>query len=304
MRMSQNDEIVRICNEEYSKIIDYDNIVGLANGVKVVGGKNTGEKCIAIFVKEKLPTSALDPSKIIPKTINGIPTDVVQVGEIKALGLTQRIRPAMGGYSVGVVGITAGTIGCAAFNGYGLGTQHYILSNNHVLADENRAPLGSPIVQPGPIDGGVIPGDIIGNLADFEPIRFISTTRIPINIVDCAIALCPNENISSEIMWQGYINGITSPVVGLAVKKTGRTTGFTIGNILYTNATVIVGYDTGDALFVNQIITNNMSMGGDSGSLLLDKENNAVGLLFAGSSEFTVYNPIKNVLRVLNVNLA
>ena len=301
--MSQYNEIVRICNQEYSKIIDYDNIIGVANGTKVVGIKNTGEKCIAVFVKEKLPISSLDPSKIIPRTINGIPTDVVQVGEIKALGLTQRIRPVMGGYSVGVVGIKSGTIGCTAFNGYGLGTQHYILSNNHVLADENRAPLGSPVVQPSTIDGGVIPGDIIGNLIDFEPIRFISMLRTPINYVDCAVALCQNEKMSSELMWQGYIYGITNPVAGLSVKKTGRTTGFTIGNIRYTNATIVVGYDTGNALFVNQIITNNMSMGGDSGSLLLDKENNAVGLLFAGSSDITVYNPIINVLRVLNINL-
>jgi hypothetical protein len=302
--MSQNDEIIRICNQEYSKIIDYDNIVGLANGTKVVGGKNTSEKCIAVFVKEKLPIGVLDPSKKIPKTINGIPTDVVQVGEIKAIGLTQRIRPAIGGYSVGVIGITAGTIGCAAFNGYGLETQHYILSNNHVLADENRAPLGSPILQPGPYDGGVIPEDIIGNLVDYEPIRFISMLRAPINFVDCAIALCPNENISPEIMWQGYINGITNPAIDLAVKKTGRTTGVTLGNIKYTNATVIVSYDTGNALFVNQIITNNMATGGDSGSLLLDKENNAVGLLFAGSSEVTVYNPINRVLATLKINLA
>jgi len=65
---------------------------------------------------------------------------------------------------------------------------------------------------------------------------------------------------------------------------------------------VQVGYGGGrTALFTNQILTTNMSKGGDSGSLLVDGEGNkAVGLLFAGSDEVTIHNPIgfvKDALR-------
>ena len=45
------------------------------------------------------------------------------------------------------------------------------------------------------------------------------------------------------------------------------------------------------------------SKAGDSGSLVLDEENRAVGLLFAGSEEFTVINPIKTVLDKLGFDL-
>ena len=58
------------------------------------------------------------------------------------------------------------------------------------------------------------------------------------------------------------------------------------------------------ATFEEQIITTPMSNGGDSGSLLVAKDTSqAVGLLFAGSSQTTVHNPIKTVLSSLNVDL-
>ena len=43
------------------------------------------------------------------------------------------------------------------------------------------------------------------------------------------------------------------------------------------------------------------SAGGDSGSLVLDMRRNAIGLLFAGSSQVTILNPINAVLGSLQV---
>ena len=57
------------------------------------------------------------------------------------------------------------------------------------------------------------------------------------------------------------------------------------------------------ALFRNQILTTNISQGGDSGSLVLDMKKRAVGLLFAGSEAVTVLNPISEVLKLLDVQL-
>jgi len=47
------------------------------------------------------------------------------------------------------------------------------------------------------------------------------------------------------------------------------------------------------------------SDGGDSGSLILDMERRAVGLLFAGADDANVTwaNPIRRVLRALRVRL-
>ena len=44
-----------------------------------------------------------------------------------------------------------------------------------------------------------------------------------------------------------------------------------------------------------------MSQGGDSGSLVTDSKNRAVGLLFAGSDVVTISNPIPAVLKSLDV---
>lgn len=71
----------------------------------------------------------------------------------------------------------------------------------------------------------------------------------------------------------------------MLVKKVARTTNLTVGRITAINATVDVGYGGGQvARFTDQIVTTNISAGGDSDSLVVTLDNIAVGLLFAGSS--------------------
>src|SRR3989449_10313618 len=80
---------------------------------------------------------------------------------------TRRIRPAPGGVSIGHIQITAGTLGVLARpNG-----RPVILSNNHVLANQNAGRVGDPILQPGPADGGRLQATI-ARLLDFVPIPF------------------------------------------------------------------------------------------------------------------------------------
>ena len=58
------------------------------------------------------------------------------------------------------------------------------------------------------------------------------------------------------------------------------------------------------ARFTGQVITDGMSQGGDSGSLVVDAtEARAVGLLFAGSDLATIFTPIDVVLTALNITL-
>jgi hypothetical protein len=93
--------------------------------------------------------------------------------------------------------------------------------------------------------------------------------------------------------------------------KYGRTTGLTKGRVDAINATVDVGYSTGVARFTGQIIIRpgSFSAGGDSGSLIVSNERGSekkkpVGLLFAGSSFFTVANPIGLVLEAFDPDIA
>jgi len=89
----------------------------------------------------------------------------------------------------------------------------------------------------------------------------------------------------------------------MQVFKSGRTSGVTEGVITQVDVEVNVKYDTRVARYTNQIMISPCSKPGDSGSLILDFQRNAVGLLFSGSDQVTVASPIRAVLAALNVEL-
>ena len=117
------------------------------------------------------------------------------------------------------------------------------------------------------------------------------------NLVDCAVAKPFPRLVSPEIVEIGYVNGVETMKPGLNVQKSGRTTGLTRGEIktIATTLRVQMAPDT-YAIFTDQAVADLQSAGGDSGSLVLDEENNAVGLLFAGSDKYTIINQINYVL--------
>ena len=152
--------------------------------------------------------------------------------------------------------------------------------------------------------------NIIAHLSDYVPIVFCDfyPDCLPneVNVVDAAIAVSSTELIGNATPCGGYgrPKSITvQPSVGMDVKKYGRTTGLTTGRISSINATVDVQYESGVARFVNQIIIGpsiTFSAAGDSGSLIVVNggmdDRKPVGLLFAGSSLYTIANPINAVL--------
>ncbi len=189
------------------------------------------------------------------------------------------------------------------------GTTQYILSNNHILARQDQATPGEDISQPGLIDNGCRPATIV---ADF-------TRAVKLgNNVDCAIAQVKPGTMDST----GFIQGIgtissvvKAPSVGLAVEKSGRTTGTTTGTIGSIHTSVNVQYQIrcGQGKkyvisYTNQVIINSSSFsaGGDSGSLIVSNNSchQPVALLFAGSSSTTIGNPIGEVLSKLGGGLS
>ena len=261
-------------------LLGKENVVGVGVGLKIKGGEPTATPSVMVLVSQKMPTDLLASSDTIPKTVDGKPTDVLEVGhlfaggsqqlmetqEVDALTLATRIRPARPGFSVGHFKITAGTIGAGAYDLSplpGIPPRYYILSNNHVLANSNNANVGDPILQPGPFDGGTAPADVIGRLARFVPIKFDGTC----NYVDAAVAEVPFHLIDRDIYWNGYpATAAKAAAIGMIVKKTGRTTNFTSGRVTALAATVNVNYGGGQvAKFCNQVITTNMSAGGEIG---------------------------------------
>ncbi len=316
-------------------LMNKKNVVATGIGYKTVNGKLTSDLAIVCSVESKISKDKLKSNDIIPLSIQDIPTDVNQTGLIRAFREpTYRMRPAHGGCSIGHYQTTAGTLGCLVKRDGEL----YILSNNHVIANSNSALIGDIILQPGPYDGGSFSQDQIAVLSKFVPIifeeengntscrltntivtwlNFISglmgrKTRIRAykiqnseNKTDCAIAKPFNQaDVTTDILQIGTISGYSNAELGLAVKKSGRTTGFTDGLIGQVDVTSRVSYGTNKtALFTDQLLAGAMSQGGDSGSAVLDHNNNIVGLLFAGSESTTLINRITNVFNELGVEL-
>jgi hypothetical protein len=225
-------------------------------------------------------------------------------------GANHRVRNQHFGVSGGNVNdhssafCCSGTLGSLVTNG---GTQ-YILSNNHVLARSDQAVAGEDISQPGLIDTSCQPTTIV---ADF-------TGAVPLGSnVDAAVAQLRSGTMDST----GFIEDIgvpssttVNPSVGLAVAKSGRTTGFTTGTVGSINTSVNVQYQKGcnsgkkfTVSYTNQVVINSttFSAGGDSGSLIVtnNASHNPVALLYAGSSSTTIGNPIGEVLTKLSNTL-
>ena len=281
------------------------NIVGVGYGTKTtVGATVEGQIAVRVYVRTKMTLASVPIDQQIPADINGTPTDVVTVGDITAYA---HAWPVGCGVSVGHKSITAGTLGCLVQkNG---DSAKYILSNNHVLANANTATIGDEILQPGPLDGGVLmgtPNDIIAHLTDFESLILATPGSPPSptpNLYDAAIAVVDiTGNVAPDIL---KIGRATAPVMTASlyqsVRKYGRTTLHTVGVITDISASIRVGYGTQVADFDDQIAIigagGPFSGGGDSGSLIVDAVSlRPVGLLFAGGASTTFANPIDVVL--------
>ena len=126
------------------------------------------------------------------------------------------------------------------------------------------------------------------------------------NLVDAAIARpLSDDDVKTEILEIGVPNGSREATLGTPVKKSGRTTGFTTGEIIQIDVTAQIDYGQGrTAVFEDQLMAGAMSKGGDSGSAVLDEDDFVVGLLFAGSDTTTIMNPIQFVLDALSVEIA
>lgn len=198
-----------------------------------------------------------------------------------------------------------------------------MLSNNHVLANSNRATAGDPILQPGRHDRGLEPADVVGHLYDFVPLL----DQGQINEVDCAVAtIAPGIRRDSTPLSSPAMQRAVRPSSVLIdiedeteIIKSGRTTGVTVGKVRATEVdNVIIDYGTPQrpmlCRFDNQISGYSahaaFAKRGDSGSIVTTFNGEAVGLVFAVSENggpsgvgLTYMNPFHRVLDALDAEL-
>jgi hypothetical protein len=198
-----------------------------------------------------------------------------------------RHRPLLIGSSVGHYEITAGTLGCFVRLKDG---RTGILSNNHVLANENHAARGDPIIQPGRYDGGRDPRDAVATLAAYVRLR-----RSAVNDLDCALGALVDDVDSqlAALKGSGQLRGLADDVPeDTVLEKLGRTTGRTRGRVTSLELDgLIVSYDIGNLRFagvteIEGVGRRAFSAGGDSGSVIYARDGKlALALLFAGSEQ-------------------
>ena len=296
---------------------DHPEIVLLAPRLKLDDyGMPTGEAVIVIGVDSRksfqlsrkrqevapLPARlAVIAGENLQPTGENVEVVVEEHRGIVADSLTDRVRPCSGGYSVGHFRGTGGTLGGVVR--LADGSWCGLLSCSHVLAALFLGTRGDDIYQPGRADGGTS-RDVIGLLENWIPLKFDGTA----NEVDCAVAraLTPCEqSVARHVYGIGTPTKVAEAAVGQAIRKCGKATGLTRGQVSSDNATVVVSYSMGlEALFVGQLEYSLMAMPGDSGSLLWDGGSLTVVGIHIGSNNGKCYgNRISKVLTALSVSL-
>ncbi len=206
-----------------------------------------------------------------------------------------------------------------------------ILSNNHVLGLSDAATVGQEVTQPGVIETNCSLAGTI-NVATVTNILSLQTQPIPAFPVDVTTAQITSGQVdlSGGILELGALNGSNVPqpappvagsgittAVGKLLAKSGRTTGLTCATVESIDLTgQVVGYSEGCATgtsftvtYNDEIEVANMSNGqnfigdGDSGSLAVDAATaEPVALMFAGSENSAIGNPVADVLNALHTS--
>ena len=333
---SARESLVRV-REAHSlhahSLLQIPGVIAVSIGRKVKGGVRTDRLAVRVSVQVKRPLTLVPPEQRIPTELTSeggalVETDVDEM-EMPSAPLPRMLRtdssaaaqpgagklelrlyrrPVLGGLSASSIRFSIGTIAIPVCDSSQPGIL-YLLSNNHVFAFLNAGRVGDAILQPAPEDGGTYPASIIARLTRWIPLQLgIGST----NTVDAALAYVPTGYALPTVTWVGQPTQ-TRPAsdvhVGDLVRKVGRTTGLTSGEIIGIAASVkvnyaLAGFGNKQTTLVDQILTSPMAGYGDSGSLLLDTSNYAVGMLAAGSRTATVFNYFQNVATALNVTLA
>lgn len=263
-------------------LLSFPSASGVALSLRYRDGEIVAdEPCLTFFVAEKLPGDLLG-NRAIPGEIAGIPTDVVESGKPDLHvppGHAQgtRLRPLQPGGSICHMQLSSGTLGCFVEDAAGT---TYVLSCAHVLCDHTWH-TGDSIVQPGPRYGGATPADTIAHLDRWLPLLSGPSQA------DAAIAaIAPGTKLTAAIRYIGVRPSGTRTLtgVGMLVQKSGDATGLTHGITTGIHATIgPYGVNGVNGIyFTDTIVTSAMSLPGDSGSLLMDYQGQAIGLLFGG----------------------
>ena len=313
-------------------LIDYKNkiekkylnkgITGIDVGYKITNGKVTDQIAVRFHVPKKLPKEELKKSNILPRTLNNVKTDVLENNfeylttittfEVNSSILasdSKRYDVLQGGIEISPtepVHVSRDSTGRIISKSFETGTlgaivfdknlnEEVLLTNNHVLSVGGVFTVGGGINQPA--------GD--------RRINRIATNlkNVNDNLVDGATGRLNGERpFLNSIVDIGVIRGAGTVGYNDAVRKRGRTTLYTEGYVDGMAGTFYINTRAGlkeyrDIISVRSNSQDPFSSHGDSGSVVVNSQNQIIGLLFAGTPSVTLVCPINNVLSALNLSI-
>lgn len=288
-------------------LLNKKNVVAYGIGYKTSRGPKRiinlikrllGIQSLLVFVSSKVSAASLSEEDLIPKEIQGVETDVIEVGEIVPVSeFRAKHRPLIGGVSACNAKGSACTSGIRVWKG---DKPHALMNYHCSIGTDWGSNIGEPVINPSPIDGG---GDVIGHASEFVPLEE--------GICDAGLVKLSVEMEDRVPVIGNYETEVQEIKVGQELHKSGRTTGYTKGRVLATNVVSMVNYRQPDGTkktitFYNQVFTENNGLsfinGGDSSSIAFYGKS-PVGQIYAASPVVGVITPLKKVLDRLNVSL-
>lgn len=285
----------------------YPNVVGVGVGFKVKDGRRLRQLAIRVYVREKVPLSKLKKADRLPRSIGGIPVDVIIRKPL--IHCFDPFNPSpenaafhsvlLGGISIGVAGMGTGTLGGSAFDNSTL--MDVMLTNWHVACASNDENCTEGlVVQPSERD----------NQGNQRPVGDVLRSVIASGVDAAILSLDGSAFLERSVLGIGALGRVVAAELGMTVLKAGRTSGLTFGIITDISEDITSCDADGNNCHDHADIIrfegdDGMVQRGDSGSLLLDAGGNVLGLVFSGTEDGNVGSAchIQDVLNALNINL-
>ena len=81
----QTEKIRNVRRVHEDELMSKANVIGVGIGYRQRGGEPTDELALVVMVNQKVPKELLAPEDFIPSSLEGVPVDIQEVGEIRAL---------------------------------------------------------------------------------------------------------------------------------------------------------------------------------------------------------------------------
>ena len=83
--LSPTEKVAAVKRARQAELLRKANVVGVGVGYRRQRGQPTDTVALVVMVSRKLPREQLAPEDLLPRELDGVPVDVQEVGELRAL---------------------------------------------------------------------------------------------------------------------------------------------------------------------------------------------------------------------------